>query len=137
MTTPQTNVVGIFEDRAQADHAVAELRRAGFRDDQIMVAAHARGPRWGTKRRSAAPWLRSRPTTAMPKRTPCFKVTAHTAPNGWPGSGNGRTSLKVCRPLDAHRRAALPPRLRAPASPWPGMPNSQPAAGDRVWTGGR
>lgn len=43
MATPQTNVVGIFEDRTQADQAVTELRRAGFREDHIMVAEHGRG----------------------------------------------------------------------------------------------
>jgi uncharacterized protein (TIGR02271 family) len=31
-------VVGVFEDREQADRVVDELRRAGFRDDQIGVA---------------------------------------------------------------------------------------------------
>src|SRR5262249_37677373 len=31
-------IVGIFDDRQQADRAVDELRRAGFRDDQIGVA---------------------------------------------------------------------------------------------------
>ncbi len=34
----RSTVVGVFEDRAQADRAVAELRKAGFRDDQIGVA---------------------------------------------------------------------------------------------------
>lgn len=33
-----STVVGVFEDRAHADKAVAELRKAGFRDDQIGVA---------------------------------------------------------------------------------------------------
>jgi len=37
-------VVGVFEDRRQADKAVSELRQAGFRDDQIGVAMrHAEG----------------------------------------------------------------------------------------------
>ncbi len=31
-------VVGVFEDRTRADQAVAELKKAGFRDDQIGVA---------------------------------------------------------------------------------------------------
>jgi len=34
----RSTAVGVFEDRAQADRAVAELREAGFRDDQIGVA---------------------------------------------------------------------------------------------------
>jgi len=39
MQAPQrTTVVGVFEDRARADQAVSELRRAGFREDQIGVA---------------------------------------------------------------------------------------------------
>jgi len=40
MATARTRstVVGVFEDRRQADQAVAELKRAGFRDDQIGVA---------------------------------------------------------------------------------------------------
>jgi len=33
-----STVVGVFEDRRQADQAVAELKRAGFRDDQVGVA---------------------------------------------------------------------------------------------------
>jgi uncharacterized protein (TIGR02271 family) len=37
-------VVGVFEDRAHADQAVSELKKAGFRDDQIGVAMrHAEG----------------------------------------------------------------------------------------------
>ena len=38
MMAQQSTVVGVFEDRHQADRAVDELRRAGFRDDQIGVA---------------------------------------------------------------------------------------------------
>jgi len=39
MTTQQrSTVVGVFADRQQADRAVDELRKAGFRDDQIGVA---------------------------------------------------------------------------------------------------
>jgi hypothetical protein len=38
MRNQQSTVVGVFEDRQQADRAVDELRRAGFRDDQIGVA---------------------------------------------------------------------------------------------------
>ncbi len=37
-------VVGVFEDRRHADQAVSELRKAGFRQDQIGVAMrHAEG----------------------------------------------------------------------------------------------
>jgi uncharacterized protein (TIGR02271 family) len=35
----RSTVVGVFEDKTQADRAVTELRKAGFRDDQIGVAA--------------------------------------------------------------------------------------------------
>jgi hypothetical protein len=38
MMAQHSTVVGVFEDRLQADRAVDELRRAGFRDDQIGVA---------------------------------------------------------------------------------------------------
>jgi len=34
----RTTVVGVFEDRKHADEAVCELKREGFRDDQIGVA---------------------------------------------------------------------------------------------------
>jgi uncharacterized protein (TIGR02271 family) len=34
----RSTVVGVFEDRVRADQAVADLKRAGFRDDQIGVA---------------------------------------------------------------------------------------------------
>jgi uncharacterized protein (TIGR02271 family) len=33
----RSTVVGVFEDRHQADRAIAELKRAGFREDQIGV----------------------------------------------------------------------------------------------------
>jgi hypothetical protein len=33
-----TTAVGVFRDRDQAEGALADLRRAGFRDDQIGVA---------------------------------------------------------------------------------------------------
>jgi len=40
----RSTVVGVFEDRAHADQAIAELKRTGFRDDQIGVAMrHAEG----------------------------------------------------------------------------------------------
>jgi hypothetical protein len=40
----RSTIVGVFDDRQQADRAVDELRRAGFRDDQIGVAwRHAAG----------------------------------------------------------------------------------------------
>ena len=38
MRAQQSTVVGVFEDRMQADRAVDALHRAGFRDDQIGVA---------------------------------------------------------------------------------------------------
>src|SRR4051812_49430922 len=36
--TKRSTVVGVFEDRQQADRAVAELHQAGFREDQIGLA---------------------------------------------------------------------------------------------------
>jgi hypothetical protein len=38
MRAQRSTIIGVFEDRQQADRAVDELRRAGFRDDQIGVA---------------------------------------------------------------------------------------------------
>ena len=38
MMVHQSTVVVVFDDRLQADRAIDELRRAGFRDDQIGVA---------------------------------------------------------------------------------------------------
>jgi uncharacterized protein (TIGR02271 family) len=43
--TQRSTVVGVFEDQRQARQAVEELRRAGFRDDQIGVAARDREAR--------------------------------------------------------------------------------------------
>jgi uncharacterized protein (TIGR02271 family) len=39
----RSTVVGVFEDRRHADQAIAELKRAGFRDDQIGVAMRQTG----------------------------------------------------------------------------------------------
>ena len=36
-TEQRSTIVGVFEDRRQADTAVNELRQAGFREDQIRV----------------------------------------------------------------------------------------------------
>jgi len=38
MMAQHSTVVGVFDDRQQADRAIDELRRAGFSDDQIGVA---------------------------------------------------------------------------------------------------
>jgi hypothetical protein len=38
MMAQKSTVVGVFDDRLQADRAVDELRKAAFRDDQIGVA---------------------------------------------------------------------------------------------------
>ena len=38
MMVHQSTVVVVFDDRLQADRAIDELRRAGFRDDQIGIA---------------------------------------------------------------------------------------------------
>src|SRR5689334_1199868 len=39
MTTTRTTAIGVFENREQAQRAVQELKRLGFRDDQIGIAA--------------------------------------------------------------------------------------------------
>ncbi|HZW32300.1 MAG TPA: general stress protein [Isosphaeraceae bacterium] len=38
MAQQRSTIVGVFDDRQQADRAVDALRRAGFRDDQLGVA---------------------------------------------------------------------------------------------------
>ncbi len=53
MTTKQRTAVGVFPDRSQAQQAVAELQRMGFRDDQIGVISHD-GERIGTTHESKA-----------------------------------------------------------------------------------
>ncbi len=40
-TDPQTVLIGVFATHREAEHFVAELKRAGFRDDQIGVATPA------------------------------------------------------------------------------------------------
>ncbi len=40
MTTTQQIVVGVFDDRAQAERAVDELQQAGFSNDQIRYSGH-------------------------------------------------------------------------------------------------
>lgn len=43
-TSERSTVVGVFEDRAQANRAVAELHKAGFTSNQIGIAMrHAEG----------------------------------------------------------------------------------------------
>ena len=60
----RSTVVGVFEDRHQADKAVSELLKAGFRQDQIGVAMrHAEGAAGRDHRRPM-------PTTRMPGRGP-------------------------------------------------------------------
>src|SRR5947209_5620920 len=44
----RSTIVGVFDDRQQADRAVDELRRAGFRDDQIGVAFRHEAGEFGT-----------------------------------------------------------------------------------------
>ena len=40
----RNTVVGVFEDRQHANMAIDELKRAGFRDDQIgIVMPHGEG----------------------------------------------------------------------------------------------
>ncbi len=46
--TQTSTIVGVFEERPQAERAVDELRRAGFRDDQIRIAHQSSGRTSGT-----------------------------------------------------------------------------------------
>jgi hypothetical protein len=43
--TQTTALIGVFSDARQADHFVAQLKQAGFRDDQIGVMARGRETR--------------------------------------------------------------------------------------------
>jgi CRISPR/Cas system-associated protein endoribonuclease Cas2 len=55
-------VVGVFQDRQQANKAVSELLKAGFRQDQIGVAMrHAKG------RSGRPPQPKGRPPQPKPK----------------------------------------------------------------------
>src|SRR5437763_11335319 len=40
MTTAQQVVIGVFDDRSQAERAVDELLQVGFRNDQIRYSGH-------------------------------------------------------------------------------------------------
>src|SRR5436305_14323813 len=55
MTTHSATVIGVFEDRDKAQRAVEDLRRAGFRDDQIGLV--------GRDRERSADW-RAAPATS-------------------------------------------------------------------------
>src|SRR5260370_14514681 len=35
--TDQSDIVGVFRDRSGADHAVEELKQAGFKEDQVQL----------------------------------------------------------------------------------------------------
>ena len=39
--TDQPNAAGVFRDRAKADHAIDELKQAGFREDQLKLALYS------------------------------------------------------------------------------------------------
>jgi len=45
--TQRSTVVGVFEDHRAADRTVSDLRKAGFRDDQIGVATRKSEGMWG------------------------------------------------------------------------------------------
>jgi len=40
-TLDQSNIVGIFRDRSRADHAIDELKQAGFREDQVKLTLYS------------------------------------------------------------------------------------------------
>lgn len=42
--TNPSPIVGVFRDHAKADHAVKELKQAGFREDQIRSALYSLEP---------------------------------------------------------------------------------------------
>jgi hypothetical protein len=42
--TDPSSIVGVFRDHAKAEHAVEELKQAGFREDQITSAIYSLKP---------------------------------------------------------------------------------------------
>ena len=65
-TEQRSTVVGVFEDRQQADAAVSELRQAGFREDQIGVAARqAEGEKKPTTAEKGTHWETGAATGAL------------------------------------------------------------------------
>jgi hypothetical protein len=40
-TLDQSTIIGIFRDRSKADHAVDELKQAGFSEDQVKVTLYS------------------------------------------------------------------------------------------------
>src|SRR5260370_9386069 len=36
-TSDQSDIVGVFRDRSGADHAIEELKQAGFKEDQVKL----------------------------------------------------------------------------------------------------
>lgn len=40
-TLDRSNIVGVFRDRSRADHAIDELKQAGFREDQVKVTLYS------------------------------------------------------------------------------------------------
>src|SRR5512147_2887087 len=66
ITEQRSTVVGVFEDRHQADAAVSELRHAGFREDQIGVAVRrAEGEKETTAAEKGTHWETGAATGAL------------------------------------------------------------------------
>jgi hypothetical protein len=40
-TTDQSDIVGVFRDRSRADHAIEELKQAGFKEDQVKLTLYS------------------------------------------------------------------------------------------------
>ncbi len=40
-TSDQSTIVGVFRDRSMADHAIDELKQAGFREDQVKLTFYS------------------------------------------------------------------------------------------------
>lgn len=40
-TSDQSDIVGVFRDRSSADHAIDELKQAGFKEDQVKLTLHS------------------------------------------------------------------------------------------------
>jgi len=40
-TSDQSDIVGVFRDRSRADHAIDELKQAGFKEDQVTLTLYS------------------------------------------------------------------------------------------------
>ena len=121
MMAQQSTVVGVFDDRQQADRAVDELRRAGFRDDQIGVAMRYDAGDSGLVNATDAADATVDETTPGRARSP------GVADRPGPGRAGGPRGA-----LGGHPRRSA---RRSPAAPWASSsPMPRPAPASAGWS---